>query len=685
MKQPLVVFLCWHPSSSTDTVSLIEACYKKLCRDPDRPFSRGMQIPVFYRSIPVGNGDKPLPIPIKNQERTAIFFFVDDNMVASDSWNSYIDEMVSTLYVPSDNHRIFIVALTPNAFNLTSKITQTNFIRLYEYSSNTTEKILFINMAHELCRLLQALPKPIGSDNRFPNKSVRLFISHAKRDNKGLTLATAIKNITDDSTLSRFFDKVDINPGVDFAHEIEASIKDSTVVCIRSESYSSRPWCQKEVILAKRYRRPLIVIDILEAFEDRMFPYLGNIPSIRLSTFDFNDKRALYTIIESALLETLRCYYANEYLEFLKQQELIPREALVLTRPPELMDIGLFMNDYSNDMKAIYPDPPLESDEVVLIQNESQIFFTPLTTESIKLHGLKVGLSISNPEVSDLASIGLDDRHIKSFLNELTRHLILCDAQLLYGGDLQKNGYTEFLFDTAKHLKAKYRQNLQRIRDYLAWPVYLDLDNEWVASNKGVAEFIRVAPPGDIFHQISDLKKSISCDTGKNRVIWARCLEEMRKRLIQESDARISLGGKCFGYKGKYPGILEEALMAIEMQKPLYVLGGFGGASKQIALAILGKDAPAFEMGCQVSHKDNPGYKDMALEFNNKIDPSLSERIDYTAALLNLSTFGVDGLSNLNGLTNDENLLLFETTCQEEAIRLLLKGLTYVYRNKIDK
>ena len=43
---------------------------------------------------------------------------------------------------------------------------------------------------------------------------------------------------------------------------------------------------------------------------------------------------------------------------------------------------------------------------------------------------------------------------------------------------------------------------------------------------------------------------------------------------------RVCLGGKTRGYQGSEPGVLEEARLALECGKPLYLLGGFGGATR---------------------------------------------------------------------------------------------------------
>jgi hypothetical protein len=58
--------------------------------------------------------------------------------------------------------------------------------------------------------------------------------------------------------------------------------------------------------------------------------------------------------------------------------------------------------------------------------------------------------------------------------------------------------------------------------------------------------------------------------------------------LVPPVMARVLLGGKVEGYRGLGPGLFEEALVTLERQRPLYVLGGFGGASV-LAKALLGE------------------------------------------------------------------------------------------------
>ena len=51
--------------------------------------------------------------------------------------------------------------------------------------------------------------------------------------------------------MSRFFDTNDIAPGYKFDDEIVNNIKDSSIIIINSDIYSTRYWCQREIQVSK--------------------------------------------------------------------------------------------------------------------------------------------------------------------------------------------------------------------------------------------------------------------------------------------------------------------------------------------------------------------------------------------------------------------------------------------------
>ena len=55
---------------------------------------------------------------------------------------------------------------------------------------------------------------------------------------------------------------------------------------------------------------------------------------------------------------------------------------------------------------------------------------------------------------------------------------------------------------------------------------------------------------------------------------------------------RVCLGGKTSGYQGKEPGVMEEARLALAYRKPLYLMGGFGGATR-----MFGADPERTDLG----------------------------------------------------------------------------------------
>ena len=91
--------------------------------------------------------------------------------------------------------------------------------------------------------------------------------------------------------------------------------------------------------------------------------------------------------------------------------------------------------------------------------------------------------------------------------------------------------------------------------------------------------------PDDV---VSEVNKEIFLEplSAMNRFIWSRCLTEMREKSVASSDVRIFAGGKTSGYMGLMPGVLEEFVIAVDRQKPIFLLGGFGGVVQEICLLL---------------------------------------------------------------------------------------------------
>ena len=126
-------------------------------------------------------------------------------------------------------------------------------------------------------------------------------------------------------------------------------------------------------------------------------------------------------------------------------------------------------------------------------------------------------------------------------------------------------------------------ESVARIRSFLAWPLHLNLAAEERAQFRQIARFERIPPPADLG---IDPTVFLPPDSAEHRYVWARCLSRMRETMNREIDARVCLGGQVTGYKGKYPGLVEEALMALQAGKPLYLIGALGGCARALIEAV---------------------------------------------------------------------------------------------------
>ena len=145
----------------------------------------------------------------------------------------------------------------------------------------------------------------------------------------------------------------------------------------------------------------------------------------------------------------------------------------------------------------------------------------------------------------------------------------------------------------------------------------------------------------------------------------------MREAMNSEIDARIILGGKVIGYRGKYPGLVEEAIIALKNKTPVYLIGGYGGCAKALIDAVMGESPVELTENFQFQ---NSSYKELANYYNEKAEVTGDEKIDYSLVVTYLNEKGIAGLSN--GLTEKENKTLFSSTDILEVIGVMLKGLS---------
>ena len=648
-KTPLSVYVLYD-KNNTKGSDTYEKIYHLLCRNSNRPFEDGLDIPVFFRTD-IANQITPINTDFSN--KTIALLLVDDNMYCNTIWGEYIKELL----VKRDEGKlkIFAVKLSKYAFDINPRLQEEQFICLKDENIETDWHEFQIRLYDNILRYLKSCK--VG-------EKLKLFISHSKKDKDhlGERMATSLRDyLRSDTKLDSFFDVNDILDGYQFAQQIQSGIASSLLVIIESDTYSEREWCRIEAISGKKNNVPSILVNILNGVSSRSFPYLGNMPKIR-----FNGKWD--DVIILLLRTALDQYYQREYLEQLVMKCNL-QNTYLLPIPPELMNL---INIEDNIEAVLYPEPPLGSEELEVLGKNGKIknFVTPsqLYSNMDKIQDKKIAISIS--ETPEALTKGIGKAMFDDLSIEIARHLLVAGAKLVYGGDLRTGGFTKLLCDLSCQygIKEKSTPGTVYFTNYFAWPIFNKLSKSDIAEFKyDRVEIVKTEIPKEIEEE--DKGKFIEPTTPDKMFLWANSLSIMRKNMEENVNARIVLGGRTVNFKGRMAGIFEEVIYAIQKEHPIYLIGGFGGAAAQIVRLMKGEvtveklfeeartseDYESLIEYCQMNYLPTINYDELRILENS----------DYQILR--------------NGLDQDENEILFNSINIPEIISLILKGVNNVF------
>jgi len=662
---PLAINFIWNPSDSKKVAPILDVIRMSFARDKDRPFSRGLNIPLFFYSSQNSDEAPSDYHPEQLAKNIIIFVFTSANTVGRKEWRSYIEGLPQ-----SSSVHIVPVAVDSDGYGHGGSLTGLNCIRTNDWPVENRDLHALVALAHEIYRFGC---KSIPLEDKGIKSSITIFLSHSKAGGTGKRHSEQIKKFIDNKNMNRFFDANEISPGYHFDQEIEKHIQDSTLLAIESDAYSSRYWCQREILIAKQNNRPVVVVNCLDDYEDRIFPAASNVPCVHISSTVPICERDILRILSAAIIETIRYFYSLQSLETYRLAGWIDKDCELTARPPEIRQVLNFKKN--SKQKICYPEPPIYSIEADWHEALEIQAFTPLWSlpERDRLAIERVGISIS-----DVLSEGFSDHHIHAdhlvrLAQDLARHLLARSATLLYGGDLRPSGFTEFILDEARILKERLVESgkaTPHVENHLAWPLYVT-DPEitaWRARYYQVMDTVEYEIPSDV---AADLDKDtfLPPNTARNSYIWSRCLTEMREKSISSSTARICAGGKLSGYKGKMPGVLEEIVLALNAKKPLFLLGAFGGVVGDVCGLILTDEVPeTLTEDWQISH--NQGYSDLqALARFSGHDS------DYELITESIQKLSISELSSRCGLDDKEYKRLMISPFIDECVHLILKGI----------
>lgn len=262
-----------------------------------------------------------------------------------------------------------------------------------------------------------------------------------------------------------------------------------------------------------------------------------------------------------------------------------------------------------------------------------------------------VGISASESEYA--AKLGYDKRQINRIVIRLSQYFLGQNMRLIFGHDWRADGVMQAVANFAQVVASQFdaiedgdsNGDSSRLRDQAAarminlTPVRREgLSKAAVAAERESGEVLNVVASNEVVQYVSericsDIDVDLSCLDGDSNSEQDAVLTALRHCLtmLLEPGCRICLGGRMRGFQGREPGVIEEARLALAYKKPLYLIGGFGGATQEFV----------------TDHQyDGASYWEAK-----------------------------------NGLTSKEKRFLFATTDIERAIRLILRGINRCRRS----
>jgi hypothetical protein len=282
----------------------------------------------------------------------------------------------------------------------------------------------------------------------------------------------------------------------------------------------------------------------------------------------------------------------------------------------------------------------------------------------------EIALSVGDVTAQELLQRGLSRQHLDDAVIEISRHLLARGATLAYGGAPQLT-FTESLLDLVESHLHEGELRFNRLRNYVAEPYMPPDPDDYLGKRIKVVDLRPVQAPPDV--RGMPFKPGPGVSDTEARYVNARHLTEMRRIMAEREQivARIVVAGRLREFGGRYPGIAEEVWLFLEKNKPVFVLGGFGGCAAAVAAALEGRDDDRLSAALQ-----DKEYSDLYQYYNQRIRRDGLEdqyAIDFGRMRGIFRECGAGGLNN--GLTAGENAVLFESQDLTEIVYYLLKGL----------
>jgi hypothetical protein len=642
----LEIHVVWHPDDDEKARPVAEAMIDHYHGDQYSGLIGGA-VEVFVRSAGwTGQGSAPRPIqlphqagPLRPAAHVAVVALLDLGLARATKdggdWVDWLGDLKTQADANPGTVRLWGMSLhqdAPTSAGLKPLFAQRQLLASPDTLNEADDTMRLRDLSQSLAQFLKGDKAPI-----------RIFISHTKHMDESTEAATKAfiaeaRHEVQKTKLAEFFDSSSIQAGDDWSQELEANAASGAMLCLRTDSYAGREWCHREIVTAKTHGVPVVAIDALMAGDGRGSFLLDHIPRLpaRRDGGDWDRqtiRHALLRLVDGCLKR-----------ELWKRQEDLARKAGAQVawwapHAPEPLTFAHWLAANKPKGKkpvlVLHPDPPLTDCERQTIDALAGLgglghrldILTPRTvsarTTGSTLQSLlprdalkSVRLGLSASDSPDLARLGLDRRHFELALGELARLVLAGGGTLAWGGHLRDGGLTRILVD---EVVRSGRKDDDALLVCLAWWVHREVPLSTIRQTQD-----RLGLHGRVIC-LSKEGTEIPPDTDRSEAPEpepdpgekARQLSKMRDYLVRHTQGRLMIGGRHTDFQGRRPGLVEEALLTLRADQPLYLAAGFGGATADIARAA------GLDMGWLPADPDAPA-----------IDPLLTKGLDEITATL---------------------------------------------------
>ena len=213
-----------------------------------------------------------------------------------------------------------------------------------------------------------------------------------------------------------------------------------------------------------------------------------------------------------------------------------------------------------------------------------------------------VGISVSPS--AEAERLGYDERQINRIVIRMAQYFLDRDMRIIFGHDWREDGVmravaefagvvagrAESLADSDEGMYGSQRPTdgpVARMVNVVA-ARREELSGAALAAERDSGGVLSVVAAGDM---AAEVREHWGSELEAHGWVTTRGREGELTRLrhcltmMLAPGCRVCMGGRTEGYQGREPGVMEEARLALTYRKPLYLMGGFGGATRLFGAA----------------------------------------------------------------------------------------------------